>query len=186
MKVTCPQCKRRVNIKRGEEYTCKCNQKINYMKFFKKRINYIVYLADANIFIYSDNEKDFRHVICKKVFKFDNPRLKIGTTDVIIDEIKENQNINIPDDFLIYKIGKISDYIRNLKTNYLKQPSKADLSLLQAAINHPEIKGIITYDRDFGRIATKGVIQKKSSSDFWLGNAAEFLRKYKVKIDSRM
>jgi len=185
MKVTCPQCKRRIKINRGTEYTCKCGNKINYTHFFKKKVKYVVYLIDANIFIYSDIEKDTRNLSCKKVLKYKSPRVKIGTTDIILDEIRENEKIRIPEELIVYKIGKISDYIKNLKTNYLKQPSKADLSLLQAAINHPEIKGIISYDKDFGRIATKGVIQKKSSSGFWLGTAADFLRKYKVKNDVR-
>ena len=48
-----------------------------------------------------------------------------------------------------------------------------------------EIKGIITYDRDFGRIATKGIVQKRSSTNFWLGNAGEFLRKYEIKSKVR-
>jgi len=185
MKVTCPHCKRRIKLKRGEDYICKCNNKINYMHFFKKKVNYLVYLLDANIFIYSDKKKDMRNLSCKKVLKIKSSKIKIGTTDVILDEIKENENINIPDTLKIYKIGKISEYIKSLKTNYLKQPSKADLSLLQAAINHPEVKGIITYDKDFGRIAAKGIIQKKSSSGFWLGTASDFLRKYKIKVDVR-
>ena len=185
MKVTCPLCKRRITIKRGEEYICKCNNKLNYMHFFRKIINYVVYLVDANIFIYSDNKKDARNLSCKRVLKFDSPRIKIATTDIIIDEIKRNENINISSKMQVYKIGRISDYLVNLRTNYLKQPSKADLSLLQAAIEHPEIKGLITYDKDFGRIATKGIVQKKSSADFWLGNAADFLRKYKIKISVR-
>ncbi|UCD14534.1 MAG: hypothetical protein JSW60_03700 [Thermoplasmatales archaeon] len=181
MKVTCPQCKRRVSISRGEEYVCKCNEKLNYMHFFRKKIDYVVYLVDANIFIYSENRKDKRNVSCKKVIKFNSPRIRIGTTDVILNEIKENKNIEISKKIEIYKTGKISDELLDLKTNYLKQPSKADLSLVQTAIEHAEVKGIITYDRDYGRIATKGIIQKKSSADFWLGSAVEFLKKYTMK-----
>lgn len=181
MKVTCPQCKRRVQIKRGEDYLCKCNNKLDYLRFFRKKISYIVYLVDANIFIYSNNEKDNRKNSCQKVLNVDFHKLKIATTNVIIDEIKANKNIKISDKLVIYKVTKLSDDITTLKTNYLKQPSRADFSLLQAAIEHAEIKGIITYDRDFERIATKGILQKISSSDFWLGNAAEFLRKYNVR-----
>jgi len=183
MKVTCPYCKRRVTIKRGEDYICKCKNKLNYIHFFRKIINYVVYLVDANIFIYSDNKKDARNLSCQRILKFDSPRIKIATTDVIIEEIKRNENISVPLKMQVYKIGRISNYLINLKTNYLKQPSNADLSLLQAAIEHPEIKGLITYDKDFGRIATKGIIEKKSCSNFWLGNAADFLRKYKIKVE---
>jgi predicted nucleic acid-binding protein len=181
MKVTCPQCKRRVRVRRGEDVTCKCNKKLNYMHFFRKKINYVVYLLDANIFIYAENKKDKRNKSCKKIPIFNSPRIRIGTTDVIIDEIKKNEKIEVSKKIKIYKTGRISDELKILKTNYLKQPSKADLSLVQAAIEHAEIKGIITYDRDFGRIATKGIVQKRSSTDFWLGNADEFLKKFEIK-----
>lgn len=185
MKVTCPECKRRVRIKRGQEYICKCNKKINYMSYFRKKIDYVVYLVDANIFIYSENKKDKRNESCKRVLKFNSPKVKIGTTDVIIDEIKENKKIEVTEKIKIYKTGRILDELMDLKTNYLKQPSKGDLSLVQTAIEHAEVKGIITYDKDYERIATKGIIQMKSSADFWLGTAGEFLKKYKIKSGVR-
>ena len=58
----------------------------------------------------------------------------------------------------------------------MKQPSKIDLHLIQIAIDHPEIKGIITYDQDFKNIATVGLIQKKGGT-FWVGDARDFLKK---------
>jgi hypothetical protein len=47
-------------------------------------------------------------------------------------------------------------------------------------MEHAEIKGIITYDRDFSRIATQGLVQRRSSTKFWLGTASEFLKKYEI------
>ena len=180
MKVTCQQCKRRLTIKRGKNIICKCGNKLNYMQFFRKKIPYIVYLIDANILIYAYG-KDKRAKSCKKVVEFDSSSIKIGTTNIILNEVKKNKNIEVHKTTKIYKINKISDDLKYLKTNYLKQPSKADLSLVQAALNHAEIHGIITYDRDFGRIATQGLIQHKSSTKFWLGNAKQFLEKYEIK-----
>lgn len=181
MKITCPDCKRRIRIRRGEEIICKCNNKLHYMQFFRKKINYIVYLIDANILIYAENTSDIRSRNCQKILKLQSSKIKIGTTDVILDEVKKNKNIVIPKTVKIYNTGKIADNLKDLKTNYLKQPSEADLSLVQTAIEHAEIKGIITFDKDFSRIATRGVIQKKSSSSFWLGNANDFLKKYEIK-----
>jgi len=181
MKITCPSCKRRIRIRRGEEIICKCNNKLHYMQFFRNKIDYVVYLVDANIFIYAENKKDKRSNVCQKVLDFNTSKIKIGTTDIIIDEFTKNNNISIPKKLVVYKTGKISDELTDLKTNYLKQPSNADLSLVQASIEHAEIKGIITFDKDFSRIATRGVIQKKSSSSFWLGNANEFLNKYEIR-----
>jgi hypothetical protein len=59
------------------------------------------------------------------------------------------------------------------------------LSLVQAAIEHAEIKGIITFNRDFSRIAIRDVIQKKSSSSFWLGNSSVLFKKYEIKSKVR-
>ncbi|MFO7676971.1 MAG: type II toxin-antitoxin system VapC family toxin [Thermoplasmatota archaeon] len=181
MKVTCPNCKRRIRIRRGDESTCVCKNKLHYSKFFKKKIPYIVYLIDANVIIYAYNTKDKRNKLCKKVLNFNSSSIRIGTTNVILDEIGQNKNIIIPERIKTYTVGKLSDELLYIKTNYLKQPSLADLSLVQAAIEHPEIRGIITYDKDFSRIATRGVIQKRSSSHFWLGNAYAFLNKYEIK-----
>ncbi len=181
MKITCPYCKRRIRIRRGEEILCKCNKKLRYMQFFREKISYIVYLIDANILIYAENKRDKRSKNCQKILKVNSSKIKMGTTDIILDEVKKNKNIKISEKIKIYTTGKISDDLKDLRTNYLKQPSKADLSLVQTAIEHAEIKGIITFDRDFSRIATRGVIQKRSSSDFWLGNANDFLKKYEIK-----
>ena len=52
---------------------------------------------------------------------------------------------------------------------------------LKKAEDHPEIGGIITYDKDFKAIATSGLISSKSSKyskHFFVGNANEFLKKY--------
>jgi len=185
MKITCPDCKRRIRIRRGEEIRCKCNKKLHYIQFFKEKIKYVVYLIDSNILIYAENKHDKRSNSCQKILKFNSPKIKIGVTNVILDEVKKNKNIKISEKIKIYTTGKISDDLKDLRTNYLKQPSKADLSLVQTAIEHAEIKGIITFDRDFSRIATRGVIQKRSSSNFWLGNASDFLKKYEIKSKVR-
>ncbi len=154
---------------------------MHYRQFFRNRVKYVVYLLDANIIIYAENKKDKRHRSCRKVLNFNSNTIKIGTTDVILSEVQQEDDTVVSDHVIIYKTGKLTDEIANLRTNFLKQPSPADLSLVQAAMEHPEVKGIITYDRDFGRIATQGIIQKRSATTFWLGNASTFLQKYEVK-----
>ena len=180
MKVTCPQCKRRIRIRRGEQLTCKCKKILHYRHFFRNRISYVVYLIDANIFIYAETKKDRRYECSRKALNFTSDSIKIGTTDVILSEVKTNDSLPILDQLIVYKTGKLTDEIASLRTNFLKQPSPADLSLVQAAMEHPEVKGIITYDRDFGRIAAQGIIQKRSATTLWLGNASAFLKKYEI------
>ena len=137
-----------------------------------------VFLVDANIIIYSLNNDAHRGNSCRSVLSKSN----IATTERVFDEVQKNVDIKLK----TYKVKEICQELKELKTNTLKQPSDKDLSLIQAAINHPEIGGIITYDKDFKAIATSGLIKSKSSkyaSSFFVGNAAEFLKKYGWKYD---
>ena len=181
MKVTCPKCKRRVRIRRGENRPCTCGHNLNYRHFFHKVVDYDVYLVDANIFIYAINKDPARGGSCRKVLGFSSERIKIGTTDKVMDEVNEPVSQLDIVDIKVYKTGKINEKLKDLKTNQLKQPSETDLSLIQAAIEHPEVKGLITYDKDFANIATSGMVENRSVRKFWLGNARDFLGKYEIK-----
>ena len=99
----------------------------------------------------------------------------IATTERVFDEVQKDIYVNLR----TYKVKEIYEELKSLKTNTLKQPSEKDLSLIQAAIEHPEIGGIITYDQDFKGIATSGLIKSKSSkyaATFFVGDAREFLK----------
>ena len=101
----------------------------------------------------------------------------VATTEQVYSEVHYNSDLNIK----TYKVKEISQELKELTTNSLKQPSYNDLSLIQAAFDHPEIGGIITYDRDFKDAATSGLVNKISSNyecSFFVGNAKEFLKKY--------
>lgn len=170
MKVTCPQCKRRIRLKKSRNITCKCGHEFSYSTYFGKDR---VFLIDANIIIYSINNDVYHGNSCKNVLSM----LNIATTERVLNEVQNDIDIKLR----TYKVKEICQELKELKTNTLKQPSEKDLTLIQAAINHPEIGGIITYDQDFKAIATSGLIKSKSSkyaSNFFVGNAAEFLKKY--------
>lgn len=180
MKVTCPSCKRRVRIRRGESITCSCGHSLTYRSFFKQMINYDVYLIDANIIIYAFGSSDERGRACKEILRLKPGNIRVGVTKRVLDEIAGIDKHQLPDSFIVYRAGPLLPHLLSLRTNYLKQPSHADISMIQAAVQHPEIKGIITYDRDFERIAAQGMIEKRSSRKFWLGDASKFLKKYEV------
>ncbi len=184
MKVTCPKCKRRIRLRRGEQRKCLCGFDLNYRTFFNKRVDYDVYLVDANVFIYAGEEQGYRANACRKILGHKSKSFKIGTTQNIIDEIGEQRRSELSDEILIFSCGKLNKELLELKSNSLKQPSKADLSLLQAAICHPEVHGIISYDSDFGNIASSGVVNKRSSRELWLGTAEDFMAK-KMRIFKR-
>jgi len=182
MKVTCPRCKRRTSIHRAGDNVCKCGYKLDYRHFLHKKISYDTYLVDANIIIYALQEKGYHKKYCYTVITLRSPTIMIATTKQIIKEVGSTMQGKIPDTLMIYNINHISKELQELKTNFLKQPSQSDLSLVQAAYNHPEVKGIITYDKDFQRIATSGLLERRSSVKFWLGDAKQFIKKQKIKI----
>ena len=174
MKVTCPNCKRRIRLKKSRNMVCKCGYEFSYTTYFGKERTYLV---DANIMIYALNEKTSRGKSCRKVLSRDN----IATTRRVLDEVNSE---DLEKKLKVYNVKRISKELKELKTNVLKQPSESDLSLIQAAIDHPEINGIITYDMDFKNIAASGIVQIKSSqysTRFWVGNAKDFLEKHKIK-----
>ncbi len=183
MKITCPSCKRRIKLRRGEKKQCYCGNWLDYRWFFKKRIPYDVYLLDANIMIYADKNKGKRSQLCKKTLSVKTPTLRVGTTQQILEEIGETIRKKLPKTILIYTAGKILNKLKGTKATGFKQPSKVDLSLLQTALEHPEIHGIITYDNDFRRIAASGFIEQHSSRKFLITTAAAFQKKFERFID---
>jgi predicted nucleic acid-binding protein len=130
------------------------------------------FLVDANILLYARNHDAVRGRDCERVLVV----AKVAVTQAVLDEVKPSYESKIE----TYGVKGISAELRELWTDRPKQPSLADLSLVQAALENPEIIGIITYDRDFKAIATRGFIHSKSSKsadDFWVGTAKEYLEK---------
>lgn len=129
-----------------------------------------MYLLDANVFIYVLNNDPHRGKHCEKVMRFN-----VATTQQVLDEIKQKHDFTPK----IYKVGTISPEVEELKYDSDKmagkQLSKADKSLIQCAIDHPEICGIITNDFDIKSVSPEHLI--KSETKFFIGRPNEFLKK---------
>ncbi len=177
MKITCPKCKRRIKLRRGEQRQCLCGHSLNYRTFFNQKFDYDVYLVDANVIIYAFEEHGSRAKACFKILDSKSKSFRIGTTKNIISEIGEKIESELSDYLIIFSCGKPAKELLELKANALKQPSEADLSLLQTAICHPEVHGIITYDSDFRNVAGCGLVNRRSSRKLWLGTAEQFVAK---------
>ncbi len=185
MKVTCPHCKRRIRLVRNRKNICGCGKLLNYRHFLHEKISYDVYLVDANILIYAFDSRSSRRKYCEAILEMQDPSLCIATTHQIIEEVGPSIEQQLSDELLIYHIGVIPSELKEIKTTVLKQPSVADLSLVAAAYEHPEVRGIITYDNDFARIATVGLVERKASMKFWLGNAKEFAEKHYLRVSEK-
>ena len=171
--MTCPSCKRRIRLRKSREMICKCGYVFNYSEYFGKGR---VFLVDANVIIYALEEKGECGSYCRRVLS----RSDVATTRRVLEEV---QTVELDYSLRVFEVKSISGELRELRATGLKQPSEADLSLVQAALDHPEVGGIVTYDRDFERIAAAGLVQLKSSgfsSRFWVGNAEEFLEKHRM------
>lgn len=182
MKITCPRCKRRIHIRRGRKNVCACGTLLNYRHYLHEKIAYDVYLLDANILIYAFEPKSTRRKYCQAILALRSSSICIATTHQIIEEVGSILEQKLPETLLLYTVSMIPSDLAEVKTNVFKQPSVADLSLVQAASEHPEVRGIITYDNDFTRIATAGLLERKSSEKFWLGTAKEFLEKHRIQL----
>jgi len=95
----------------------------------------------------------------------------IATTINVIKEVKQYNPYRVK----IYKVNEISKEVDELRYNSLKQLSLADKSLIQCAIDNPEICGIITNDFDFKSVCPERLII--SDKEFFIGRPKDFLQK---------
>jgi predicted nucleic acid-binding protein len=150
---------------------CQCGQEFDYSTYYKGDTP--VYLVDANILIYAIQNNPQHGKACQGLI-FSSNSFQLGTTDMVRLEIKQE----LPCELKVYTVKAIDQELKELFTGKtFKQPSLTDLSLIQAARQHPEIRGIITYDLDFKNIATAGLVHTKEGR-FFVGTADEVLKKY--------
>ena len=96
------------------------------------------------------------------------------TTDAVMNELSLRQRDHMH--FTkIYSVKGISPEVAELHYDTQEDLSLADKSLIQCAIDHPEIAGIITYDKDISNVVPARLI--KSEKKFFIGNAEQFLKK---------
>ena len=167
MKVNCPECRRRIKIRKNTRHNiCTCGHILQYSKHFE--IN-PVYLLDANVFIYAINNDKYRGKHCQEIL---TTKANIATTENVINEVRQKN----PYDVRIIKVKEISNEVNELKYNSLKELSLADKSLIQCAIDDPCIAGIITNDYDIKSVVPDRLI--KNEKAFFIGRPNEFLKKW--------
>jgi predicted nucleic acid-binding protein len=170
MKTTCPKCKRRVRIKKSKrDIRCSCGFEFSHRKFFGDSTKFLV---DTNIFLYATNQDRHYGDACSTILSLYQENLV--TTNHVVDEIKQ---FDI-DAMKVYTVMKISPEVEELHYDD-GELSIADMSLIQCAIDHPEISGIITYDTDIKSVVPSRLI--KSEKPFFIGTADDFMKKRRIK-----
>jgi len=97
---------------------------------------------------------------------------ELVTTNHVVNEIKQY----CPFSTKIYTIDTISPEVAELRYgDESYELSMADRSLIQCAIDHPEIAGIITYDTDIKNVVPSRLI--RSDKTFFIGTADMFLKR---------
>ena len=122
--------------------------------------------------IYAANNDRFLGEHCKQVFNAGSGAL--ATTEAVMSELSPRQKGQAYC-IQVHSVKSISPEVAELRYNADKELSLADKSLIQCAIDHPEIAGIITYDKDISGVVPARLI--KSEKKFFVGNAEQFLKK---------
>ena len=168
MKKTCPKCKRRIRLRKNKrEVKCKCGYEFSHNKYFGTGNE--IYLVDANIFLYALNKDKYYGRYCYETLL--QCGSVVATTVQVMQEIKQPNDIDVR----TFDVKKISPEVNELHYDTAEDLSLADRSLIQCAIDHPEIIGIISYDMDIRNVVPTQLI--KSEKKFFVGNAQEFLKK---------
>jgi len=167
LKANCPECHRRVRVRRNNRFnTCKCGYQFPYKQTFGKIK--VKYLLDANVFIYAINKDQYRGKHCNEVLTGAYP---VATTEQVMEEVKQYHHYSVP----VLKVKQISPEVDALRYNSVKELSLADKSLIQCAIDHPEVVGIITNDKDIISVVPNHLI--KSETTFFIGRPNEYLKR---------
>ena len=87
MKETCPQCKRRIRLKKSRNIVCKCGFVFRYTKYFGKEK---IYLVDANVIIYAISKDGINSKDCERLLRREN----LAITERILDEIHKDISFN--------------------------------------------------------------------------------------------
>jgi predicted nucleic acid-binding protein len=167
MKVNCPKCKRRVRIRKSKrDVKCPCGFEFSHRKFFGDADRYLI---DTNIFLYAINRDQYYGDYCRQLLSCVG---ELVTTNHVIDEIKQFCEFKVK----VYEIDEISPEVAELRYGDERyELSIADRSLIQCAIDYPEIGGIITYDADIKSVVPSRLI--KTDKPFFIGTADAFLKK---------
>jgi predicted nucleic acid-binding protein len=168
MQKTCPKCKRRIRIRKNKrEVKCICGHEFSHNKCFGPGNE--MYLIDANIFLYALNGDKYCGRYCNETIMHGGP--SVATTKQVMQEIRQQNKFPVK----VFDVKKISPEVDELHYDTAEDLSLADKSLIQCAIDHPEIIGIISYDADIKNVVPTQLI--KSEKKFFVGNAQEFLKK---------
>ena len=84
----------------------------------------------------------------------------MATTDAVVNELSFRQKEYVSFN-MVYNVKTISPEVNEMHYDTDDDLSLADKSLIQCAIDHPEIAGIITYDKDISSVVPARLIKSE-------------------------
>lgn len=133
-----------------------------------------LFALDANIFLNAYNCHPEMGDACRWVLE--SSRVRICTTRQVLSEAYDTKGNRLPAQLELVEVGAIEGRIMDLRPAVsVKEPSEADRSLMQAVLNNPEIRGIVTFDPDFVNIAAAGLLTT------WTGHKVEVLNAFELR-----
>ncbi|HEQ79021.1 MAG TPA: PIN domain-containing protein [Euryarchaeota archaeon] len=137
------------------------------------------FLLDANIFLNAYRNDHKFGKICWWILK--DSGIKMATTYRVLKEIENTHNNELPGLLKIFEVS-IEERVKKLRpAEGKKELSEADMSLIQAAMDYKEVKGIITFDPDFKNVATQGLLHMWTGRTLIVVNPFEYQKRYSRK-----
>jgi hypothetical protein len=137
-----------------------------------------LYVADANLFI---NAGRNNWAQCHRILDSAGIRFRLAVTRQVFDELRHSYRM--PNDLEVLEVPTISQELRELAVANAhalgKKAGTADLSLIQALLENPKIRGIITEDPDVHNMHPESIVRKMTGREVECVTSGDFCQRHK-------
>lgn len=139
------------------------------------------YLVDASVFI---NARRWDWAECKKILARTGGRYGLGTTDLVWAELDfafeipgRLDVVEVDPDAIDPEIREIAEQNRG-EVDPEDKASVADLSLVQALVDDPRFRGIVTEDDDLVRMHVPSIVEELAGREVRCMTSADFVERH--------
>lgn len=139
------------------------------------------YLVDASVFI---NAERWNWEQCRRVLDHGGREYGLVTTDLVWDELEYAYESAVPVEVIEVDPDEIDPRIRELaernrgEVDPDDKASVADISLIQALVDEPRCRGILTEDRDLHRLHVPSIVDELAERDTRCLTSEEFCERH--------
>lgn len=137
-----------------------------------------IYLGDTNLFI---NAERWRWPQCNRVLDAAGTKFRLAVSRQIFNEL--HHSYRMPQDLLVIDVPAVAAELRELADANVsvlgKKAGDADLSLIQALLDRPDVRGIITEDPDIRNMHPDSIVRKLKGRTVECLTASEFCESHR-------